>query len=324
MKKIIFLLLVLTSINSAYGQSHKLNLAVYVTGNEDEGVKKIIASKLVSAITNLSLDYAAIERMEDFLKELNKEHDYQRTGTVDDHQIAKLGKQFGVKIIVVADVISVLGACFISARMIDVETALIMSTAEGEKELNTISDLVALSEYIAEKLVKSSVICAQQDESAGSGRCCEGLMNVDGVCRKTGEGIYWLNTDDCGIRIYYSSVPNKTYYTAEEAKCPFGWRWPTWSEFSCLVRNGSLPKYYTKIWIGDFEYEQDEYWKYKMAKYSPLEANSWYLKWGYIKIYEHLPIYYNGKYNREKLWKPYNSVYANESAQCLCVKEVKR
>jgi hypothetical protein len=69
--------------------------------------------------------YTAIERTAQFLEELGKEQDFQRSGAVDDGQISKIGKNMGVQYVCAVKV-AVSGAQkehFITSRLIDVETA---------------------------------------------------------------------------------------------------------------------------------------------------------------------------------------------------------
>lgn len=133
----------------ALAQDNQIStVAIYVTGDADMGIKKVIGSKLVSGVTH-SNDYAAVERTADFLGELMKEQDYQLSGAVTDSQIAKLGQQFGVQYVLVADISEVFGSMFISARMIDVQTAQIMNSADATQ---TVTNMVGLTE-IADKIV---------------------------------------------------------------------------------------------------------------------------------------------------------------------------
>jgi hypothetical protein len=151
MKKILILLLAALCAVSASGQD-KQKMAVYVTGDAEEGIKKVLGSKLVAAITQ-SGDYIAVERTADFLAEIQKEQGYARSGNVDNRQISKLGKQFGVQLVCVADISNVLGTNYASARLIDVETASVIATAEGYSDEEAIKDLVRTSESIASQLI---------------------------------------------------------------------------------------------------------------------------------------------------------------------------
>jgi hypothetical protein len=150
-KGCLLLLLVALCVAPVYGQE-KQKMAVYVTGDAEEGIKKVLGSKLVAAITQ-SGNYMAVERTSDFLAEIQKEQGYARSGNVDDEQISKLGKQFGVQLVCVADISNVLGASYASARLINVETASVIATAEGYSDVEAIKDLVRTSESIAFQLM---------------------------------------------------------------------------------------------------------------------------------------------------------------------------
>ena len=117
MKKLLFILLSALSL-TAFAQQKKV--AVYVTGQQT-GINKVLGDQLVAAFAK-SGKYIAIERTASFLAELGKEQNYQRTGAVDDNELSRLGKQFGVQLVCVADVSDVFGEKYVSARLIDVES----------------------------------------------------------------------------------------------------------------------------------------------------------------------------------------------------------
>ena len=127
MKRLSILLLAIMCAGGIFGQQQKV--AVYVTGATEEGVNDFVGAYLVDAIVN-STNYQAVERTADFLKELNKEQGYQRTGNVDDDQISRLGKQFGVQLVCVAKIGKMGDKQFVSARLIDVETATVKSSTK--------------------------------------------------------------------------------------------------------------------------------------------------------------------------------------------------
>lgn len=102
---------------------------------------------MVTGITR-SENYSAVERTADFLAELNKEQDYQMSGAVSDNQIIRLGAQFGVRYVLVADVSEVFESMFISARMIDVQTAQITNSTETSGGVNSMEDLTKLADNI--------------------------------------------------------------------------------------------------------------------------------------------------------------------------------
>jgi hypothetical protein len=127
LKKTLIVLISTLCVNCAFGQQQKV--AVYVTGAEGEGINEFMGAYLVDAIVKSS-DYQAVERTADFIKELNKEQDYQRTGAVNDNQISALGRQFGVQLVCVAKIGKIENRQFVSARLIDVETATVKNSTK--------------------------------------------------------------------------------------------------------------------------------------------------------------------------------------------------
>lgn len=158
MKPFSLLLIAIFSLYNgiAEAQIAKQKVAVYTTGEINESYKKVIGSKLVSGITR-SDNYAAVERTSDFLSALSKEHDYQMSGAVSDDQIARLGQQFGVQYVLVADISEIFGSMFISARMIDVQTGQITASAEANQVVNSLSGLTELSDNIIRTLLYYTV-----------------------------------------------------------------------------------------------------------------------------------------------------------------------
>lgn len=148
MKKLLFILLSAISL-TAFAQQKKV--AVYVMG-EDEGVNKVLGSKLVSAIAR-SEEYSAIERTTAFLAELSKEQTYQRTGAVDDDEISRLGKQFGVQYVCVAAVIEAFDEKYLSARLINVESAQVERSASSSGAILSMESLVSAANTVSENLL---------------------------------------------------------------------------------------------------------------------------------------------------------------------------
>lgn len=179
---------------SASAQGVKKKVAVYVTGDVENGYKKVIGSKLVTGITR-SDDYSAVERTADFLAELAKEHDYQTSGAVSDNQIAKLGHQFGVHYVLVADVSEIFESMFISARMIDVQTAQITNSTEANEVVSNMDGLTKLSENVVLELLGApayseddvqSVLCSSFDDlynKSMSGYHCASKEEIDDLIK---------------------------------------------------------------------------------------------------------------------------------------------
>ncbi|MDR1022787.1 MAG: hypothetical protein LBL94_05900 [Prevotellaceae bacterium] len=119
MKTVLAVALTLCCTAAAFGQATPTQpkVAVYVTGGNDAGINKVLADRLVAAFAK-SGKYIAIERTSSFLSELSKEQRYQRTGAVDDSELARLGRQFGVQQVCIAEVSDVFGEKYVSARLL--------------------------------------------------------------------------------------------------------------------------------------------------------------------------------------------------------------
>ena len=148
MKKIVFLLLSIISL-TAFAQQKKV--AVYVMG-DDEGINKVLGNKLVTAIAR-SEEYSAVERTAAFLSELGKEQKYQRTGAVDDDEISRLGKQFGVQYVCVAAVTEAFNEKYLSARLINVESAQVERTASSSGAIQSLENLVSAANSVSDNLL---------------------------------------------------------------------------------------------------------------------------------------------------------------------------
>lgn len=153
MKTKVFILLLLVLSMTAVAQQKKV--AVYVTGQQS-GITKVLGDQLVSAFANNG-KYIAIERTASFLSELNKEQGYQRTGAVDDNELSRLGKQFGVQLVCVAEITEVFGENYVSARLIDVETAEILNTSNTNSALSNMDEMRSVCSKLAEDLTSETV-----------------------------------------------------------------------------------------------------------------------------------------------------------------------
>lgn len=153
MKKI-FTIIVLAALTlTALAQQKKV--AVYVTGQES-GINKVLGDQLVAAFAK-SGKYIAIERTASFLAELGKEQNYQRTGAVDDNELSRLGKQFGVQLVCVADISDVFGEKYVSSRLIDVESAEVVNTSNATSKLESMQELLSVTNKIAKELTAKTV-----------------------------------------------------------------------------------------------------------------------------------------------------------------------
>jgi len=128
-------------------------IAVYVTGDKSDGERKALGTKMLVALVN-SGRYVAVERSDEFTAKIDEEHMKQRGGSVDDAQISNLGKQFGVRYVCVATITEAFGAFQVSARIIDVETAVVVAIGEDSSQLRNMDDLDSVSFRIVRAMLK--------------------------------------------------------------------------------------------------------------------------------------------------------------------------
>lgn len=154
-KKLSLVLLALIATMCVQAQTGKQKVAVYVSGNVENNYKKIISIKAVSRISRCE-NYAAVERTDAFLDVLAKEQDYQLSGEVRDDQIAELGVRFGVRYIAVFEATQLDDTGLISARMIDVESGMIIKSADTSRKIKSIDDWAAMTNNVAYRLVSKN------------------------------------------------------------------------------------------------------------------------------------------------------------------------
>ncbi|MDR1347207.1 MAG: hypothetical protein LBJ63_02085 [Prevotellaceae bacterium] len=131
MKRIFTLTLAVMCLAAAAFAQDKKTVAVYVTGNCSDNIKKVMSSRIIAQIVR-SRDYAAVERTLEFDQALRREQSYQVSGNVDDGQVIKLGKQFCAGLVCVADASQRKNnygnyEYLFTARLINIETGLVMS-----------------------------------------------------------------------------------------------------------------------------------------------------------------------------------------------------
>lgn len=150
MKKILLLLLVCPLFVMA-----QVKVAVCVTGTDklDDATKQIIGSELVSGIVTNN-NFVAVERTADFLAEIQKEQSMNPSYAPDDQQLREIGKQMGVSLICVANVMSYQDSYYIQARLLNVNTVTIEATARETSTLTSLEEIVSASERLSSKLME--------------------------------------------------------------------------------------------------------------------------------------------------------------------------
>jgi len=154
-KKLSFLFVMLFSITAFAQFSAPPKIAVYVTGDLTESEKRALGAEMLSALLR-SGRFTAVERSSAFVAEMERELKTQHSGAIDDAQISKLGKQFGVKYVCIVDAAAAFGSHHVSARIIDVETAEVGLMGKASGHLNSMQALETVSDSIISSMFGSS------------------------------------------------------------------------------------------------------------------------------------------------------------------------
>ena len=227
---------------TAFAQQKKV--AVYVTG-ENDGINQVLGDQLVAAFAK-SGKYVAIERTASFLSELSKEQSYQRTGAVDDNELSRLGKQFGVQLVCVAKISDVFGEKYVSARLIDVESAEVINTSNATSKLENMQELLKVTDGLAKELTAKTVQ-EKAAEVAAEQKAKE--LEIQRLKKAMTDG--YIQVDNIMVAVS-DNYPRMEYKNAvkEANNCKLGgynnWRLPSPSEIS-MVKN-TFERYHSITW----------------------------------------------------------------------------
>jgi hypothetical protein len=146
MKKITFILIALLS--TAIFAQDLPRIAVYVTGDAGDNEKRVLGTSILTAIVRNGR-YTSVERANIFFAEVENERAKLVDGAImDDNQIREIGKRFGAEYVCITDVTTALGEYHVSARVIDVETAAVVSIGESHGPMQTMSDLTQVADNV--------------------------------------------------------------------------------------------------------------------------------------------------------------------------------
>jgi uncharacterized protein (TIGR02145 family) len=240
----------------AVGTQDMPKIAVYVSGAKEQGTNKALATPMLSALVN-SGRYQAVERSEEFLRQLDAEHVKQRSGAITDDQIKKLGTQFGVDFVCIADVTAALGSYQVSARIVNVETAGIVAIGHANSNLKSLDELDDASKKIVDVMFGAKTPAAQAQAGGGNA----GINVVSGTFTDTRDGKKYkpvkigsqtwmaenLNYEMEGSKCYNNKPEKCAEYgrlydwaTAKKA-CPAGWHLATDAEWTTLKKTVGSP-----------------------------------------------------------------------------------
>ena len=220
--KIVLTLCIFCSLAFAQG---KPKIAVYVTGGKDVNEDQALASRITNALL-ASRQYNAIERSETFLDQISKELVAQRSGSVDDRQISKIGQQSGANFVCIGEILQVLDGHQLSARIMNVESAEVIGSGVAAGSMKTVDDLAALSDKLVEALL------ANVGSIVGVNTFIDPRDNSRYRIRHIGNQT-WLVQD-----LSYQQVK----YTWRDAGtvCPNGWRLPGNADWQLLKTTASV------------------------------------------------------------------------------------
>lgn len=145
-------------------------IAVYVQGSSDQNVRNAVYTYVLNALFTRSRyngDFKVVERSEAFTRQIDREHGKQQSGAVDNAQISRMGKQYGIEKILIANVAASSDVYNISARLINVETASVVKASAAIYKYSGTMDMEVLrrnSVQIVEDMIPRKITQAEIDE----------------------------------------------------------------------------------------------------------------------------------------------------------------
>jgi curli biogenesis system outer membrane secretion channel CsgG len=110
-------------------------------------LKKGVAQMLISGLTPVASNWRIVER--DRLEAILKELELVQAGKVDARTAAKVGKLVGARYIVMGSFFDLFGNLRIDAKLVDVETGVILGSISGQGKLD---DFFSVYEGLVKKL----------------------------------------------------------------------------------------------------------------------------------------------------------------------------
>lgn len=136
MKKIMILLLAVICTGVIFGQTQthasKKKVGIYIVDDSKMNMGDFAGDFMVKAIVKRGA-YIAVDRTANFLQQLKKEQSFQQSGQVDGNELARLGENAGVNYVCMVRVGAMGTQYFMSARLVDVETAYVEGIARPQK-----------------------------------------------------------------------------------------------------------------------------------------------------------------------------------------------
>ena len=163
MKKLALLFMALFCV-SAFAQDLP-KITVYISGNIRADEKRALETRMLASIFK-SGRYRVVDRSEESSNKLATEHIKQRDGSVDEEQIKRLGKQYGVDFICIADITQVFNMFQVSVRILDVETMEVVFADNDSDQLRSMDGLPRALDKVWEKMFSNQTATAPKPEAA--------------------------------------------------------------------------------------------------------------------------------------------------------------
>jgi len=157
-------------------------------------------------------DFVVVERSEAFTKQIDREHGKQRSGSVADNEISRMGKQYGISEICIASIEPVMGTYNINARLVNVERASVINASklrhlkEGSAE-GRLNELRTIAIQMVEDMIPRELSVEEQQEEERRKAEIEETSRtawMTGVILFLGGGAY-LNMNDIDPNYFKSS-----------------------------------------------------------------------------------------------------------------------
>lgn len=113
-------------------------------------------------------NFRVVERSEAFTRQIDRELITQTSGVVDNNQISRMGKQYGIKQIMVANIEYAMNSYNISARMINIETASVMNASQLYSTDNNFGGIRKISIGMVEDMIERKRTKTEIDEERKS------------------------------------------------------------------------------------------------------------------------------------------------------------
>jgi len=206
MKKTLILLLAIFFASTVFGQNQRQQVAVWVAGPDP--ARMVVANELVRVVS-ASDRYIAVERSADFLRLMTDEIAHQQGGHVD-RQIAELGRQLGVQLVLVATVTPFGETNHIAARIINAQTGLISRAATAHCRFATIDQVINTSDGLASELLGIPTRADRERVQDSIRRVAEQAENIrrDRERGFTASGNFFIQTAFSAVGVQYREAVN--------------------------------------------------------------------------------------------------------------------